>query len=256
MVQVQVIGRIFHSVGEDCQRLFNFTGNLKEKRMENDLTLAEQLLVLAVRPGKGGLLTFPSGTINYCLLGSGAFELIMAGNVVLHDRKLEVISGKTTIGLHTFLLEKMEKSIRPRSVSHWLSRWGFSGRKMRSLVYQSLAAKGEIKLEERRFLFFKWKIPVLMPKNHVYNLINSIKSMVIRGPGVPEEIYLLSLLEPAGLLRRIYPDRRLRKPARLKIKGFLNPGIASGALTEAVENAGLVRSAVLSAIRASRASSV
>jgi hypothetical protein len=134
-----------------------------------------------------------------------------------------------------------------------LSRWGFSGRKIRALVYQSLAAKGEIKLVERKFLFFRWKIPVLMPKNHAYNIINSIKSMVVRGPGVPEEIYMLSLLEPAELLRRIYPDRGLRKQARLKIKGYLNSGFASGAMSEAAEIAGTVRRAVLSAIRASRA---
>jgi hypothetical protein len=221
--------------------------------MENNLTLAEKLLLLAVRPEKGGIMTFPSGTINYCLLGAGIFELFLTGNVVLRDRKLEVISRATGGGLNAFLLEKTEKSTRPRSVSYWLSRWGFSGRKMRSLVYQSLAEKGEIKLVERRFIFFKWKIPILLPKNHAYNIINSIKSLVVGGPGVPEEIYLLSLLEPAELLRRIYPERGLRKQARLKIKGFLNSGFASGALSEAAEIAWTVRRAVLSAIRASRA---
>ncbi len=221
--------------------------------MEYDLTIAEQLLLLAVRPGKGGIMTYPSGTINYCLMGAGIFELVLTGNVVLRDRKLEVISGKTTGDFHAFLLEKPEKSTRQKSVSTWLSRWGFSGRKMRALVYQSLSAKGEIKLEERKFLFFKWNIPVLLPKNHVYDIINSMKSMVNRGPGVPEEIYLLSLLEPAELLRRIYPDRGMRKQARLKIKGFLKSGFSSGVMSEAAEIAGTVRSAVLSAIRASRA---
>ncbi len=221
--------------------------------MENELTLAEKLLLLAVRPQKGGIMAFPSMTINYCLLGAGVYELILSGNMVLHDRKLEVISGQTSGAFHAFLLEKTKKSVRPRSVGYWLSRWSFSGRKMRSLVYHSLAAKDEIKMEERKFFFFKWKIPVLMPKNHVYNIINSVKSIVTRGPGVPEEIYLLSLLEPAELLKRIYPDRGLRKAARLKIKGFMNSGFASVSMSEAAVIAGTVRSAVLSAIRASRA---
>jgi len=219
--------------------------------MENELTVNEKLLLLAIRPEKGGISGLPSHTLDFVLLGATFLELDLSRNVNINEKRIELVSGKTNTPLHAYVLEKLAKSSRHRRISHWLSTISISKRKVRAGIYDSLVQKREIKLEERHFLFFKWKKPFLMPGNHVYNIIDKIKTIISQGPGFPEDVYLMTLLEPAQLLKRIYPDRAMRRQARLKIKGAGNQ--SPEALRQAFETAGEVSVSVISSIAAAHA---
>ncbi len=222
--------------------------------MENEMTVNEKLLLLAIRPGKGGISGMSSQDLDFTLLGATFLELTLSRNVDIKDKRIELISGKTSSPLYAYLLEKLAKSTRPRKISRWLSSVSISKRKVRAGIYDSLVQKREIKLEDRHFLFFNWKKPFLMPGNHVFYLIDKIKTTISQGPGFPEDIYLLALLEPARLLRRIYPERTMRKQARLKIKGFQSGNQVSQAMRQAIETAGAVRTSVIMSIAAAHAS--
>lgn len=221
--------------------------------MEQALTLTEKLLLLAVKPDKGGIFNNDSQSIDFTLTGAAWLELVLSKNAGIINKRIELISDKAGLPLHAFMLEKLVRSPRPRKLSHWLSSFIIPKRKVRALVYDSLILKKEIRLEDRHFLFFRWKKPFLAPGNHAVQLINQIKSHIIDGPGSPEELYLISLLEPARLLRRIYPDRQMRSKARQKIRGYLSGNQITGEVRQAIETASAVRTAVNAAIAAAHA---
>lgn len=188
--------------------------------MENQLTLPEKLLLLAIRPEKGGISSTSSMAIDLVLAGAAMLEMLIAGNIRMADRRLEVTGENAGSSLNVYLLGKMAASQGPRKTDYWLNSFRISMKRIRGEVYGSLSQQREIRLEERRFLFFKWQKPFLSPGNHVHQLVDRAKRLIHQPPGDPGEICFLLLLEPAQLLRRIYPERSMRKTAALKIKQF------------------------------------
>lgn len=121
-------------------------------------------------------------------------------------------------------------------------------------MYQSLARKREIKLEDKRFLFFTWKKPWLTPSNHTWNLINKIKNHDYQNSDNPYDLYLSALLEPASLWSRIYPEWSMRRSAKQKIRQYLDKSHPTETITHAVESIKAVRRAIQESVAASHAS--
>jgi hypothetical protein len=212
--------------------------------MENGLSLSEKLLLLAIRPGKGGLSGFNIQEIDYALVGAVLLELTLTRNVVISNKRVEVINNKSNSELHSYVLERISRSPHPRKIRYWMDPFTLSKKRIRTALYQSLAVKHEIRLEDRKFLFFKWKKPFLAGGNHVYNLVDQIKSHILQKPENPEDIYLLLLLEPAELLKRIYPERSMRKSARVKISQFLEKNQSSETVIQALETIKAIKAAI------------
>lgn len=224
--------------------------------MENDLTLSEKLLLLAVKPGKGGLMMFVSDKLGFALLGAVILELALKQRVNIVDKRVEVVSPEYSTEAQRYLMEKMESSSRPRKIGHWMNHLTVSKRKLKYKLYESLVLKKELKLEDRHFLFIRWKKPYLHPAHHASHVIFKVKEIVSGGSERPEDIYLLTLLEVTGLLRRVYAERTARKAARLKIKKFQIFNDSSEAVRQALETAKAVRFSIMTSVAASHASHV
>jgi len=224
--------------------------------METDLTLSEKLLLLAIRPGKGGIMGLVSTSLDFTLLGAVILELALKQRVNIIDKRVEVISADYSTEAWKYLLEKMRGSSKPRKISHWMNHPTFSKRKLKMAIYHSLVIKKEIRLEDRHFLFIRWKKPFLHPAHHASQLIFKVKDIVSGGSDHPEDIYLLTLLEVTGLLRRIYTERAARYAARTKIKQFQMFNTSSESIRQAIETAKMVRSAIITSVAAAHASHV
>jgi len=212
--------------------------------MEHVLTLSEKLLLLAVRPEKGGLTGISGDEIDYSLVGAVLLEMTLSRHLAFVNNRVEILAERSDTVLYTYMLERMARSPRPRKIGHWLEPFTISKKRILAELYQSLVHKKEIRLEDRHFLFFKWKKPFLAPGNHAYNLINEIKNLIYQTCERPEDIFLLTLLEPGGLLRRIYPERGMRNQARQKIRQFLEKNQSSESVIQAVQTAKAIKIAI------------
>lgn len=221
--------------------------------MENELTLAENLLLLAIRPEKGGLMWVSSHALDYTLIGATLLDMELSGYISLTGKMATVVKETSQNPLQAFFLEKMARSGRTRKIRHWMEPFSFSGRRVRKELYQQLSLKKEIRLEDRRFLFFTWKKPFLTGSNHTWQLISHIKDNVYQFPDNPKDIYLLVLLETAELWRRIYPDWRKRISVRKKIRENLDRIHTAGELARAAETIKTIRNIIRSSVAASRA---
>jgi hypothetical protein len=115
---------------------------------------------------------------------------------------------------------------------------------IRGEVQKQLIDKRIIRMENKGFLFFKWKKPVLIKKQEVYSLVNEIERNVFGNPTSEEEIMLLSLLKPAGLLKRIFPDKDKLKRAKKRLDKLTVENQISIAVSDAISAAQAVAASV------------
>jgi hypothetical protein len=220
--------------------------------MKSNLTICETLLLLSIRPDKGGYFLSTHGTLDLNLLGASILDMELSGLVKLDGKLVILQSGNPKDEANAYLYEKLAAASRPRRIGYWLSTMSVSKGKLRNHLLNSLVARREVRMVEKSFLFFRWRLPYLQTGNSVQKLVGRIR-LKINGPiDMPEDIYLISMLEPARLLKRIFPDRALRRNASQRIRQ-LKAGAVSEAVRQAVQAASAVAASV--AIQAVIASS-
>jgi len=212
--------------------------------MEKSLSLSEKIYLLAIHPKKGGILTSAYTALDYVLLGSLLLELYLEQKIVFENKRIIVKSAQTKNPLHGLLLGKMTQSKKPLKISRWINKFNFSKKKIRKQLQKSLAEKRLIRLEDKRFLFFKWKKPVLVNKQAAYHLQSEIDSNIFKGTTDKEQIMLLSLLKPAGLLKRLFQEKEKRRKASKQLKMMMVENQVSAAVADAISAAQAVAASV------------
>lgn len=215
-----------------------------------DLTLSEKLLLLSIRPEKGGYYVSASGARDYSLLGALLIEMEQNGFLDFNGDRIAGQPARTPSALYDYLLGKVLASGKPRKISYWLSTPGISKSRIRKSVLQSLVSKQEVRMVDRHFLFFSWKTPFLQSGSSASRLTGELKRMVYKLPDQTEDILLLALLEPAQLLPKVYPDRKQRKIVREKIKTLQTGNLVPEAVRMAIRNAAAVSVALSAGVAA------
>ena len=75
--------------------------------MENRFKLTEMVLLLAIRPQKGGITWIAGGVLDLVMAGALFLEMEMAGALTIRDNRLEALSNNSTDPLHALLLGKL-----------------------------------------------------------------------------------------------------------------------------------------------------
>jgi hypothetical protein len=212
--------------------------------MENSLSLTEKLYLLAVHPEKGGIRMGSSNAIRYVLAGALIFEMVISQNIRIENKRVYLLSSRSKNSLHVFVLEKLVKQKNQIKISALITKLSFSAVTVRRNIQDSLVRKRLIRMEEKRFLFFRWKKPVLINKQVVHKLQDGIKDWISGRTSDEEEIILLSLLQPAGLMGSIFPDRIKRKTAGNELKKLAADSQVSESVSAAIAAANAVAAAV------------
>jgi len=212
--------------------------------MSESIPLSQKLYLLAINPKKGGIVSGSATAMNSLLSGSLIIELFSNGNIKFDNKKIIVVNSKTDNELHRFVLNKMNQSKRQLKISRWINKLNYSAKFIRKAVQQNLVTKRVIRMQPKQFLFFKWKIPVLLNKQVVAKLIAGIEKQIFSGSATDDEMILLSFIEPGGFLRRIYTERASRKKARKRLKKMMIENPVSEAVAEAIMAAQAVAASV------------
>ncbi|HSM47084.1 MAG TPA: GPP34 family phosphoprotein [Draconibacterium sp.] len=212
--------------------------------MNSSIPLTQKLYLLGIHPEKGGLISASYSVMNIILIGALFLELFLNKNISFEDKKVVFLNDKTTDPLHRFLLEKIKQKPNPVKVSTWISKLHFSQKYIRSDVQKGLVERRIIKMEPHQFLFFKWQKSKIINKQPVFNLISEIEHQIFRGAETEEEIMLLSMLKPAGLIKRIFPEKEKRNRALEKLKNLMVENQVSVAVSEAIAAAQAVAASV------------
>lgn len=214
--------------------------------MPENVTLTQKIYLLGIHPQKGGIISPAYTAMDYCLLGTLFLELYQSKKINFEKKKIIVLDTKADNELHRFILQKMSKSERPLSISRWINKFYFSLRYIRKEIQQQLTDKRLIRMESKRFLLFKWGRPNIVDKQFVSKLVAEVERMIFGTPASVEDIYLLTFIKPAGLLRRIFSSREKRKQASKRINKLMTENQMSIAVSDAISAAKAVTQSVSS----------
>lgn len=214
------------------------------------LTLSEKILLLSVRPGNGGFYIATQGVLDYALTGALILDLLLAGNLRMENKKLQLVNSRCETPAGRYLLHRMGKVNNHKSAGYWMQAFSLSKRKIRKALLEQLSEKDQLRLEPRRWLFFSWEKPILRTGHRVPALLAGIRQSVIRGQVSDEQLALVALLKPARLLRRVYSEGYERRTAQPRIRRILSEGTASEAGRPFPAAARVVAASVVSAMYA------
>lgn len=212
--------------------------------MEDSISLSQKIYLLGIHPNKGGIISTAYTAMDYCLLGMLFLELYQEGNIKFENKRIVVLHTKSDNKIHRFILEKLSKSKKPLRIAHWINKFYFSLKHIRKMVQTELMERRLIKMNQKRFLFFTWKKPYIQNKQFVFKLVSEIENRIFARPETKEEIFLLTFVKPAGLLRRIFPQRDKRKLANKRIIRLMKENQGSTAVADAISAAKAVISSV------------
>lgn len=214
--------------------------------MSENVTLTQKIYLLGIHPQRGGIISPAYTAMDYCLLGTLFLELYQLKKINFEKKRIVVLDTNADNNLHRFILQKMDKSKRPLRISHWINKFYFSLKYIRKEIQQQLSDKRLIRVEEKRFLFFKWGRPHIVDKQFVSKLVTEVEKMIFGSPSSVDDIYLLTFIKPAGLLRRIFSSREKRKQASKRINKLMYEKQASIAVSDAISAAKMVTQSVKS----------
>ena len=212
--------------------------------MDQPIPLSQKLYLLGIHPEKGGLISASYHVINFVLVGALFLELFQNGNIKFEEKKVVFQNDKTSNPVHRFMLEKIRQKPNPVKMATWINKFRFSQKYFRKETQLGLVNSRLIKMEPHQFLFFKWEKSQILNHQVVYKLVSEIENQVFKGTENEEEIMLLSMLKPAGLLKRIFPEREKRKMATVKLKKMMIDNQVSEAVSQAIAAAQAVAATV------------
>jgi len=212
--------------------------------MNQPIPLSQKLYLLGIHPEKGGLISASYSVMNTVLNGTLFLELFLNKNIRFDQKKVVFLNDRTGDPHHRFILEKIKQKSEPVKLSTWISKLGFSQKQIRKGVQQSLVDRRIIKMEPHQFLFFRWSKSKIINKQIVYHLVSDIENQVFKGTENDEDIMLLSMLKPAGLLKRIFPEKEKRTRATERLKQMMIENQVSVAVSEAIAAAQAVAATV------------
>lgn len=224
--------------------------------MEKSPTISEKIYLLAVHQEKGGIVFSAAQKLDFALLGALFLEMMLDKKIEIENKRINVVNPKSNDSIQNYLLQKMSKASQPRKITTWISKFRLSVKRIRRHIKSSLVQKRLLRLEEKQFLFFRWKKPVVLNKQALYKLKSEIENQIFQGTNNEENLMLLALIKPSGLLKQIIPAKDKRKIADKKLKQLMTGNQVSEAVSSAIAAAQAVAAsvAVTSAVAASSTS--
>lgn len=213
--------------------------------MDTKLSLAEELLLLALNDEKGTVLMAGAMGLPYGLAGALLVELIAAGLLRIEDKALVAApSGSARDEILDGVLSEMRSAKRTRDIKHWVGKVGRSGGKIRAKLAERLAAKGILRKEEGRLLliFPTTRYPQVNPMPE-YGVRERVRA-ALRGMTPPDEptAALISLVHACDLVGPLFEkgERREAKKRAKEISANQPVGSAVARTVEAVKAAVII----------------
>jgi hypothetical protein len=182
--------------------------------------IANQFLVLAVNPEKGGFMI--SGLqMQYGLIGALLLQMSLDERIELKDNILKLkSSGAKKDPVLEDIESHIKKSSRPRKIKHWITRLGQRSRKYKWMLIGELQRSKALRVEKKKALgIFPYKKVYLVNHRERKELIRDLgETMNDKSNRDQEMMILLSMIHAAKLHRIFTSDRAELKKIRARLK--------------------------------------
>ena len=174
--------------------------------LTSTLTLAEELLLMALDDERGTLMSLPPFALEVAIAAALVMELTLAGRIDTDPDKLFVLSSAPTGNvILDEALAQISASTQTQPTAVWLRRLAEPGPVLRERIIDGLVGRGVLKSVEKRLLWV-FKMRVYPPtsgleerevKSRVMTLLNNSDIPA------PRDALLMGLLRATGIIDRL-----------------------------------------------------
>ena len=213
-----------------------------------NLTLAEELLLIALDDRRGKLITSSDFSIDYCLAGALLFDLTFENKVICKNKELVVVSEQEP---ENAILKQAFKLIinnkNPENLQFWLNELCEKIPGLRYSLMEHLVEKDVLYKVEKKLLKI-FSNPRYLPKEgESEHLVRTrIRDIILHNkPYDLKSIMLIGLVNTADLVEEVFPALNDLKIAREWINQIPKSNKIHDTISETLEE---IQSAVNSSI--------
>ncbi len=223
-----------------------------EKNKFSGLTLAEQLLLLALNDEKGTVVSGAVGALDFGIVGALLLEMAESGMIAIQDGKL-MVQGDPPTGSPVSdeilsILRAKKGKLKP--LRYWVPRLANKIRKLRHKIADGLVKRGILRREEKRILgiFPSLRYPTVNPLPEL-EVRERLKDAVLSGTSPIGDVrMILNLVKASNLSDEVF-GKSARKQVKNRLKELADSPGDSEEIGEAVsETVQAVQTAVLAAV--------
>lgn len=218
------------------------------------LTIADELLLLALHNKKGSVLSRAASSLNFGLAGAFISELALNERVEARGKKL-VVTDSTPVEDRFLneIFETIKHSKKDRKIRTWVEKFGHRMKPRKKEMSKRLVEQGILEEKQKDFLgVFKWKAyPSQDEKSEQeirYRLNEALDSTE---PPDDRTLILLSLIDACDLVKEVFPKNEAKEKKK-QIKEWTKRNPYGKAVNQAVE---ATNAAVYAAVGAAAISS-
>jgi hypothetical protein len=220
-----------------------------------DLTLAEELLLVALDDEKGADTASWGSGVEAGLAGALLLELAAAGCLTHEDGKLVPAGGGAPAdALAAETLEAIRADDKRRDAKAWIGRIPKALKPLRARVAERLVERGVLEEQRRRRLglFETTRYPERDPEPE-RRLRAALSDVLVTGrEPTPHEAMLIALLNAYDLVKRVVP-RDARRAAGKRAKQIAEGDVIGEAVAKTVRD---VQAATIAAVTAATSAAV
>ena len=123
--------------------------------------------------------------------------------------------------IHQLFLDTIRHKTGKKRLGSWVQYWAFRGRTIRKMIQSDLIRKGLIRVEQRHFLLFPYKLVFPVNGHAFIEIRKKLVDSALKNEGTAGDYFPLLLLRQAGLLRRLFPEKEQRREANRQLKQML-----------------------------------
>jgi Golgi phosphoprotein 3 len=212
------------------------------------LSLAEELLLLAIDDESNRVPMAQSSKLDYVLAGAVLMDLLLTDRLRFADGKLAVADASPTgDAVLDDALTKLERSAKPRSPQHWVNR--LAGDHLRDRVIDELVQRQIVRREEHHILgiFPANRFPTEDPTPE-QAVRARLRAVLLEGrEPEPRDAALVALLKAGDLLGAVL-SKEERHRAGERVKELTRPAAVGKATTQTIAAVEAAADAVMAAV--------
>jgi hypothetical protein len=222
------------------------------------LSLAEELMLLALKDEKGSVIMSASTALPYGLAGALLLDLFFRKKTTFSGKTVEVIdpapTGDALLDETLVLISGTEKQKAPK---YWVQKIERKVKKLQDRIADQLVLKGILKREEHHLLWVfhyrRYPTQNISPEMEIRQRIRNV--ILLKHPPEDTDRALISLVNACSLVNEVFSTGE-RKQAKKRIKEISEDEKIAKAVSDVVaEITAAVTAAVIVATTASTSSS-
>ena len=172
------------------------------------LTLFEELFLLSLDEDSGNILSFTKKNFAYGIAGAILSELVFQDKVQLNEKHRLLLTNSDPTGNEILdeAIHEIKHSEKPHRPSYWISQFNQKKKKLREQLGTSLAEKGILHQEDKRFFWIYNEDEV----NHAMAPLKYQLKTTLRGKILATDVNdarslaLLKILAASGMLGLVF----------------------------------------------------